>query len=210
MKLIQSPIDFDRALQADRAILLICFEWSQNAGTVRETFERWEREGNEEIGDLRFETYQLVPDQHPYTWKWVGKYATGNEEVEHFTGAILWLRKGSIVGRMPNAVAPSSRDLTRMTRQCFGANETTSAGGLVDNELLEILCCPETHQEVRLAEPALVENLNQQIATGRVQNRSGRPVQEKIDGGLVRSDGKCLYPIRQNIPIMLVDEAIAI
>ncbi len=31
---------------------------------------------------------------------------------------------------------------------------------------------------------------------------------EKIDGGLVREDGKCLYPIRGNIPIMLIDEAI--
>ena len=79
---------------------------------------------------------------------------------------------------------------------------------MVDSELLKILCCPETHQGLRMAEPALLEKLNQQIATGGLRNRAGRPVKEKCDGGLVRADGKFLYPIRQEIPVMLVDEAI--
>ena len=41
-----------------------------------------------------------------------------------------------------------------------------------------------------------------------MKNRVGQPVKEKIDGGLVREDKKFLYPIRGNIPVMLVDEAI--
>ena len=79
---------------------------------------------------------------------------------------------------------------------------------MIDLELLKILCCPETRQELRLAEPELVERLNRRIAAGRVQNRAGRLVTEKIDGGLLRADGKFLYPVRQNIPVMLVDQAI--
>ena len=79
---------------------------------------------------------------------------------------------------------------------------------MIDAELLKILCCPETHQGLRVAEPALVGNLNQQIAAGGLKNRAGQPVKEKIDSGLVRADGKCVYPIRQDIPVMLVDEAI--
>jgi uncharacterized protein YbaR (Trm112 family) len=79
---------------------------------------------------------------------------------------------------------------------------------MIDSELLKILCCPETHQEVRLAEPALIEKLNQQITAGTLKNRGGQPVREKVAGGLVRADGEFLYPIRQDIPIMLVDEAI--
>jgi len=79
---------------------------------------------------------------------------------------------------------------------------------MIDSELLKILCCPETHQEVRLADSALVEKLNQQIVTGAVRNRGGKPVSEQIDAGLVRADGKFLYPIRQDIPVMLVDDAI--
>ena len=75
-------------------------------------------------------------------------------------------------------------------------------------ELLKILCCPETRQPVWLAEPGLVAELNQRIAAGTLRNRAGKPVTEKIDGGLVRADGKFLYPIRADIPVMLIEEAI--
>jgi uncharacterized protein len=79
---------------------------------------------------------------------------------------------------------------------------------MIDSELLKILCCPETHQEVWLAELALVEKLNRQITAGTLKNRAGQPVGVRIDGGLARADGKVVYPIRRDIPIMLVDEAI--
>ncbi len=79
---------------------------------------------------------------------------------------------------------------------------------MIDPDLLKILCCPETHQEVRLAETAVIDRLNQQIAAGALKNRAGQPVQEKLEGGLIRADGKFLYPIRRNIPVMLVDEGI--
>jgi len=79
---------------------------------------------------------------------------------------------------------------------------------MIDAELLKILCCPETYESLKCAEPALIEKLNQQISAGQLRNRGGQIVPEKIDGGLVRADGKFLYPIRQEIPIMLIDEAI--
>ncbi len=79
---------------------------------------------------------------------------------------------------------------------------------MIDADLLKILCCPETHQEVRLAEPAVIDKLNAQITAGTLKNRAGQPVQEKIEAGLVRADGRVLYPIRNNIPIMLVDEGL--
>ena len=79
---------------------------------------------------------------------------------------------------------------------------------MVDPELLKILCCPETHQPLTMAESSRVEKLNQLIAAGQLKNRSGQPIKETIDGGLVRADGKYLYVIRQTIPVMLIDEAI--
>jgi uncharacterized protein YbaR (Trm112 family) len=75
-------------------------------------------------------------------------------------------------------------------------------------DLLPLLCCPETHQDLRLAEPALLDLLNRQIATGTLKNRAGQTVAELLESGLVRADGKVLYPIRQGIPVMLVDEGI--
>ncbi len=81
---------------------------------------------------------------------------------------------------------------------------------MIDAELLRILCCPETRQDVAPADAALIQKLNEQAAAGRLMNRGGQPVTEKIDGGLVRADGKFVYPIRKDIPIMLIDEAIAL
>ena len=75
-------------------------------------------------------------------------------------------------------------------------------------ELLNDLCCPETKQRVKLADAALISDVNQKISSGQARNRAGQPVAEKIDAGLVRDDGKFLYPVRRDIPIMLIDEAI--
>ena len=79
---------------------------------------------------------------------------------------------------------------------------------MLDTELLKILCCPETHQPLTVAAPDAIETLNRRIQASEVRNRGGQPVKDKIDGGLVRQDGKFLYAIRNNIPIMLIDEAI--
>lgn len=79
---------------------------------------------------------------------------------------------------------------------------------MIDEELLQILACPETKEPVHLAEKELVERVNGAIAGGKLKNQGGETVSEEIDGGLVREDGKRLYPIRDEIPIMLIEEAI--
>ena len=79
---------------------------------------------------------------------------------------------------------------------------------MVSPELIRLLCCPETHQEVRLADNALLARLNREITLGQLKNRTGRPVRHQLDGGLLREDGKLLYPVRGEIPVMLIEEAI--
>ncbi|MCU0608605.1 MAG: hypothetical protein MUF22_02405 [Chitinispirillaceae bacterium] len=80
---------------------------------------------------------------------------------------------------------------------------------MVDKELLDILCCPETKQDLSLVAGPVIATINQRIKAGTISNRAGEPVKEPIDGGLLREDRKYLYPIREDIPIMLIDEAIA-
>ena len=79
---------------------------------------------------------------------------------------------------------------------------------MIDRDLLSILCCPETKQRVILADAALVEKLNEAVARGDLKNKGKKSVSERIDGGLIRSDQKILYPIREGIPVMLVEEGI--
>jgi len=81
---------------------------------------------------------------------------------------------------------------------------------MIDKELLSILACPETKQPVALADQALIDEINRRIEKGEIQNRSGKKVEKKIDGGLVREDGAYLYPIDDDIPVMLIDEAISL
>ena len=80
----------------------------------------------------------------------------------------------------------------------------------LDKDLLEILACPETKEPVRLAEPDLVSRVNSAIEAGKVTSQDGQKIEKALDGGLLRQDGKVLYPIRGGIPIMLVDEAILV
>jgi uncharacterized protein YbaR (Trm112 family) len=79
---------------------------------------------------------------------------------------------------------------------------------MLDADLLKLLCCPETHQDLSLADSGLLEKLNSQVAAGTLKNRAGRVVEQKLEGGLVRGDHRFLYPIRHDIPVMLIDEAI--
>ena len=73
---------------------------------------------------------------------------------------------------------------------------------------LAILCCPETHQPVTIAEATLVAQLNERIGAGTLKNRSGKPVATNLDAGLLRQDKTILYPVRNNIPVMLIAEGI--
>ncbi len=78
----------------------------------------------------------------------------------------------------------------------------------VNPELLEILVCPETKQPVAQAEESLLSKLNAEIEAGRLRTRGGEKVSKPIEEGLVREDGKVLYPVDDGIPVMLIDESI--
>ena len=78
---------------------------------------------------------------------------------------------------------------------------------VIDPEIMNILCCPESHQKLREAPTPVIEQLNRQIAQGLVRNRGGAVVAQSIMAGLIRQDGKFLYPVREQ-PVLLVDEAI--
>ena len=65
----------------------------------------------------------------------------------------------------------------------------------MDEELLQILCCPLTRQPLRLAERNALSKASAKVA---------RPILE----GLIREDGKMFYPISNGIPLLTPEEGI--
>lgn len=81
---------------------------------------------------------------------------------------------------------------------------------MLDKETVAILVCPVTHQPLQLADAPLVAKINRAIEAGKLQDQLGRLVKQPMTEGLVRQDGKVLYPVRDGIPVMLADEGIAL
>jgi uncharacterized protein YbaR (Trm112 family) len=77
-------------------------------------------------------------------------------------------------------------------------------------ELLALLVCPETRQEVSLAAAPEIDRLNEAIRLGRVRTVAGKEVGEPVEGALIRADRAVAYPIRDGIPVMLVAEGLVI
>jgi uncharacterized protein YbaR (Trm112 family) len=81
---------------------------------------------------------------------------------------------------------------------------------MIDQSLLDILVCPETKQPLSVADSVLLDRLNASISEGSVTNRGGEAVTVGLGEALIRQDGDFLYPIRDDIPIMLIDESISL
>jgi len=81
---------------------------------------------------------------------------------------------------------------------------------MIDENLLEILVCPEDRTPLRLADDRLLARLNKAIVAGQVENRAGQPVEKPLKCALVRQDDTLLYPVVDDIPVLLVDEAISL
>jgi uncharacterized protein YbaR (Trm112 family) len=78
----------------------------------------------------------------------------------------------------------------------------------MDSRLLEILCCPITRRPLARMDEALLVEINTAITTGKVRNHGGEPLTETLTGGLVTQDGDLVYPVRDDIPVLLEEECI--
>jgi uncharacterized protein len=78
----------------------------------------------------------------------------------------------------------------------------------VDPELVAILVCPETKRPVRPATAAELGHVNARVRDGSLRNRGGTRVERELGEGLVREDGRVLFPVEDGIPAMLIEESI--
>ena len=73
----------------------------------------------------------------------------------------------------------------------------------MDKRLLDILCCPATKQPLRPLTRTELDALNRAIGAGGTRTAV-------LAAGLITVDGKRVYRIDDDIPVMLADEAIVV
>ncbi len=79
---------------------------------------------------------------------------------------------------------------------------------MIDSKFLDILCCPETRGALKPANSELLATLNSAIEAGTLKNVAGEKITEKLTEVLVSEDGSRAYIVREDIPVLLADEAI--
>ena len=80
---------------------------------------------------------------------------------------------------------------------------------MMDRRLLDILCDPVTKSPVRLLSSGELDALNRAIVAGQVRTEAGVPLAAAASAGLITRDGRTIYRIDDDIPVMLADEAVA-
>ncbi|MFG0262593.1 MAG: Trm112 family protein [Novipirellula sp. JB048] len=81
---------------------------------------------------------------------------------------------------------------------------------MIDPNLLAVLRCPLAGDSLQVAQTALVERVNAAIASGEIRDRQDQRVTEPIELGLITTTGDVIYPVRDGIVCMVVDDAIAL
>jgi len=79
----------------------------------------------------------------------------------------------------------------------------------MDNELLSIICCPTTHSNLRILTKGELTFLNQSIQAGSIKLINGSPVSLPFQDGLINKEGSHIYRIQDDIPVLLIEEAVA-
>lgn len=80
----------------------------------------------------------------------------------------------------------------------------------MDRKLLDIICCPVTRSSLELLPERELAALNQLIGQKRIKNREESVVDAPLDEALVTRSAKLIYPVRDGIPVLLEDQAMAL
>ena len=78
----------------------------------------------------------------------------------------------------------------------------------IDGKLLEILCCPVSKTPLVRLPPDKLRKLNAAIAAGEVQYVHGELVTDPLRDGLMTEDARVIYPVVDDIPILLEEKGI--
>ena len=76
------------------------------------------------------------------------------------------------------------------------------------NDILKNLVCPKNKHPLFPITPDQLEKLNNKIEAGEIKTRAGNLVSSTLDGGFIREDLAVVYPVIDQLPIFLCDDAL--
>lgn len=78
----------------------------------------------------------------------------------------------------------------------------------IPESLLDILCCPVSHEPLRPLEKSRIKKLNEAIERGELLFIDGTVVDQPISEALITRDAKVIYTVDDGIPVLLPDRGI--
>jgi uncharacterized protein YbaR (Trm112 family) len=75
-------------------------------------------------------------------------------------------------------------------------------------DLIRDMCCPATRKPLELLGDAELASLNERILAGEIKNRSGEVVRDAVGDALRPQGEDYVYPVRDDIPSMRIDQAL--
>ena len=78
----------------------------------------------------------------------------------------------------------------------------------VNGKLLEILCCPVSKTPLTILGRQKLDKLNAAIESGDALFVGGEKVTATLQEGLITEDGKVIYAVQDDIPILLEEKGI--
>ncbi len=78
----------------------------------------------------------------------------------------------------------------------------------MDPNLLNIICCPVTREKLNTATPKQLALINAEIANNTLTKLDGSIAENPQSKALINATKTLLYPIEEDIPILLENEAI--
>jgi len=78
----------------------------------------------------------------------------------------------------------------------------------MDPNLLNIICCPVTREKLSTVTPKQLALINAEIANNTLTKLDGSIAENPQSKALINATKTLLYPIEEDIPILLENEAI--
>ena len=78
----------------------------------------------------------------------------------------------------------------------------------VSDPLLDILCCPVSHEPLVPLSAKRLHALNELIAQGDIQYIDHTQVETPIAAALISRDGQVIYAVEKGIPVLIPEKGI--